>query len=151
MSDHYDYNARMRQVFPPLTSRMSLAKPLTTPADTDAYENLLQDANDLIHGPRPADYSHPIEDFSVTADFWTTWGQSRGLLKPDQAYSPEDVAMMMSLMKVSRESRKHLRENILDGPGYVGCLGRVIAERMRRGLGAAYTVVKRSWWQTRGE
>jgi hypothetical protein len=147
MSDHTDYNARLDpiRVGPAPTSRMSIAEPLATPA-SDPYENLLQDANDLIHGPRPADYSHPLQDFSVTADFWTTWGQSRGLLKPDQAYSPEDVAMMMNLMKISRESRKHLRENILDGPGYVGCLARVIAERMRRGLGAAYTVVKRSWW-----
>jgi hypothetical protein len=113
--------------------------------ETIAYEYLLQDADKLIHGARPSDYMHPLDDFSVTADFWTTWGQSRGLLKPDQAYTPEDVAMMMNLMKISRESRKHLLDNILDGPGYVGCLSRVIAERMRRGWGAAYSVVRRPW------
>jgi hypothetical protein len=40
------------------TSRMSIAESLATAA-AEPYENLLQDANDLIHGPRPADYSHP--------------------------------------------------------------------------------------------
>ncbi len=34
----------------------------------------------------------------------------------------------------------------VDGAGYFGCLGRVIAERMRRGLGAAYSkLTKRPW------
>ena len=112
----------------------------------EAHDTVLQRAHDLINGPRPADYSHPLDDFSVTADFWTTWGHSRGLLKEDQAYSPEDVAMMMNLMKISRESRKHLLDNVFDGPGYVGCLGRCIAERIRRGWGKPYEALKRKWW-----
>jgi hypothetical protein len=111
----------------------------------DAYEYLLLDADKLIHKDRQATYGHPLDDFSDTADYWTIWGHARGLLAPGAAYSPEDVAMMMVHLKISREGRLHMLDNLHDGPGYLGCLGRVIAERMRRGWGAAYSVVRRPW------
>jgi hypothetical protein len=113
--------------------------------DSDPYESILKDADTLIHGARPDDYSHPLDDFCDTADYWTNWGHARKLLAEGKAYSPEDVAMMMNLMKISREGRKHMYDNVLDGPGYVGCLGRVIAERLRRGWGSAYEAVRRPW------
>jgi len=112
----------------------------------EAYDSVNYRAENLIFGDRNKTYGHPIDDFATTAEFWTTWGQARGLLKPEAEYVPEDVAMMLNLMKISRESRVHGLDNIVDGPGYFGCLGRVIAERMRRGLGAAYSrLTKRPW------
>lgn len=113
----------------------------------EAYDSVLETAETLIFGDRNHAYGHPLDDFATTAEFWTTWGQARGFLQPEAAYSPEDVAMMQVLLKISRESRVALVDNVVDGPGYFGCLGRVIAERMRRGLGTAYSVLTRRPWQ----
>jgi hypothetical protein len=107
------------------------------------YEYNLRDADKLIHNDRNADYGHPLDDFCDTAEYWTTWGHARGWLPMDQSLVPEDVAMMMVHLKISREGRKHKLDNIVDGPGYFGTLGMVIAERMRRGWGAAYQVIHR--------
>jgi len=112
----------------------------------EAYDSVNSLAETLIFGDRNKTYGNPIDDFATTAEFWTTWGQARGLLKPEAEYVPEDVAAMIVLLKMSRESRVHGFDNLVDGCGYFGCLGRVIAERMRRGLGAAYSkLTKRPW------
>jgi hypothetical protein len=44
----------------------------------------------------------------------------------------EYVAMMMVAVKLSRESRHHQRDNIVDAAGYAGCLDMCISERERR-------------------
>jgi hypothetical protein len=112
-----------------------------------AYNSINFRAEELIFGDRSKQYSHPIEDFATTAEFWTTWCHSRRLLRPEIGFTPEDIAMMMTLMKVSRESRVSSLDNIVDMCGYVGCLGRVIAERIRRGLGVAYSRLTRRPWE----
>ena len=112
-----------------------------------AYDSINCRAEELIFGDRNKQYGHPIDDFATTAEFWTTWGHARGLMKPGAAFVPEDVPNMMVLLKMSRESRVHQIDSPLDGCGYFGCLGRVIAERMRRKLGAAYSVLSRRPWE----
>jgi hypothetical protein len=109
----------------------------------EQYEFNLRDADALIHGERNADYGHPLDDFCDTAEYWTTWGHARGWLPFEQSLTPEDVAMMMVHLKISREGRKHKLDNIVDGPGYFGTLGMVIAERLRRGWGTAYEIIRR--------
>ena len=46
---------------------------------------------------------------------------------------PEDVAMMMMLVKVAREAHAPKRDNRVDGAGYWQCLDLLIEERKRRG------------------
>ena len=78
---------------------------------------ILDEAKDLVHGNRGSDYGHPADDFKCTASLWTsylrrTYPELATLLRP------EDVAMMMALLKISREAGEHKRDNLVDLAGY---------------------------------
>ena len=63
----------------------------------ETYDNINYQAEKLIFGDRNKTYGHPLDDFTTTAEFWTTWPRSRGLLSEDREFNPEDVAAMMAL------------------------------------------------------
>jgi len=67
------------------------------------------DTNQLVT-ERGSDYGHPRDDFGRTAQLWTAY-----LKYP---IMPEDVPMMMILLKVSRERHKHKDDNLADIKGY---------------------------------
>lgn len=77
-----------------------------------------EQAHRLITGNRQKAYGHPYEDFSATAEFWSTW--LRHKYGVDIALDPHDVAYMMSLLKHSREANKHTDDNRVDICGYMG-------------------------------
>lgn len=72
--------------------------------------NCLETANKLVSGDRQQDYGHPIEDFSKTALIW------QAILGIE--ITPEQVALCMVGVKISREVNKHKPDNIIDGCGY---------------------------------
>lgn len=88
--------------------------------------SILREAHALVHGPRNQEYSHPLDDFSCTGRMW---GAILGLPGP---VSPEQVALCMVALKLSRESRKHKRDNCVDGAGYWECCQMVHEEREER-------------------
>lgn len=88
-------------------------------------ETILQEAQRLVHGDRQADYGHPLDDFSKTALIWQVI-----LGVP---VTPEQVALCMVGVKISRECNKPKRDNRVDGCGYFATLDMVIEERKRRG------------------
>ena len=73
-------------------------------------QNCLQTADSLVSGDRQQDYGHPIEDFRKTAKIWSA------ILGID--VTPEQVALCMVGVKISREVNKHKADNIVDGCGY---------------------------------
>jgi hypothetical protein len=78
--------------------------------DTPEPESALQEAQRLVHGNRGDDYGHPIHDFSRTAQIWSAvFGHE---------VSPEQVALCMVGVKISRECNKPKRDNRVDGAGY---------------------------------
>lgn len=95
-------------------------------------QNILEEANGLINGDRQADYGHPIDDFSNTSSYWTTWLRSKGYLKDGVELGPEDIPPMMVLLKLSRESNRPKRDNKVDGVGYFGTWEMVEEEQARR-------------------
>ena len=87
-------------------------------------KSILQIAHNLVHSNRGEDYGHPLDDFSKTAAFWSIYKGVR--------FSPEDVALMMVFVKVSREMNKHKEDNLVDIAGYIETLSMVIEEKKYR-------------------
>ena len=87
-------------------------------------ESILEEAKRIVHGDRGENYGHPFEDFSRTAQIWSA------ILEID--VSPEQVALCMVGLKISREVNRPKRDNIVDGAGYFETLEMVKEERKRR-------------------
>lgn len=94
-----------------------------TPEEKPA-ESVCGEADRLVSGDRNAYYGHALDDFCKTALFWST---ILGI-----QISPEQVAMCMEAVKMSREINRHKRDNLVDLCGYAKCHELVIAEKERR-------------------
>lgn len=86
---------------------------------------ILEEARGLVHGQRQETYGHPLDDFTRTAAIWTAI-----LGCP---VTPEQVALCMVGLKISREYHRPGRDNRVDGAGYFATLDLVVSERARRG------------------
>lgn len=73
-------------------------------------ETILEEALRLVHGARQAAYSHPADDFAKTALIW------QAILGIE--IRPKQVALCMCGVKISRETHKHKRDNLVDLAGY---------------------------------
>jgi hypothetical protein len=82
--------------------------------------NCLHQAQLLVSGDRQADYGHPIHDFSKTAMIWTAIFSE--ILVSEASVTPEQVALCMIGVKISREVHRHKDDNIIDMCGYARTL-----------------------------
>jgi hypothetical protein len=73
-------------------------------------KNILQEAYALTSGDRAKAYGPAKDNFNKIAELW---GAYKG-----QEFSREDVAMMMILVKVARNTFKKKRDNLVDIAGY---------------------------------
>jgi len=105
------------------TRRMTLQE-----AGLEARETILQEAQRLTHGPRQADYSHPLDDYTRTAALVNA-AFAHKLKEP---FMPEEVTLIMALVKISRQVHKPKRDNMVDLAGYAWCTDDIPAERNRR-------------------
>ena len=60
--------------------------------------NILETTSKIVSARR-SKYGSPKKNFDNTALFWTAWAQGRGY---DITFDAQDVAMMMTMVKVSR-------------------------------------------------
>jgi len=94
--------------------------------------SILEKALNLVNGERQSDYGHPYDDFSRTAKLWSA------IL--DIPISPEQVALCMVAVKLSREVHKHKKDNLVDIAGYAETLAMVVDEKaFRDGLALLHT------------
>ena len=84
-------------------------------------DTILDEAKRLVYGDRETRYGHPFQDFSRTAAMWSALFGRR--------FSPEDVALAMCCVKLSRESNRPNRDNRVDLAGYAAALDRVVEVR----------------------
>lgn len=87
-------------------------------------ETILDEAKRIVYGDRGENYGHPFEDFSRTAQIWSA---ILGI-----KVEPEQVALCMVGLKISRECNRPKRDNVVDGAGYFENLDMVKKERARR-------------------
>lgn len=95
----------------------------TPPAPVTEY-SVLEEAHALVNGPRQSDYGHPLDDFSKTAKIWES------ILGVE--VTPEQVGLCMVGVKISRETNRHKRDNLVDGIGYFLTIDKIIEEKERR-------------------
>ena len=95
---------------------------------------LLNEAKSLITGDRNNQYGPPTQDFTRTAEFWTTYLGDK--LAPGEKIEAHDMAIMMTLLKVSRIAWEPTKQDSwADASGYVACgwecvVDEAIEERM---------------------
>jgi len=74
--------------------------------------DILEEASSIISGARQEEYGKPEDSFQKIADYWGTY--------LDHPISPQDVALMMVMLKVARipEGKKASRDTMVDIAGY---------------------------------
>lgn len=89
-------------------------------------QSVLEEAHTIIYGDREKTYGHPSKNLQTIADMWTAYvhSASNGALV-DLEFSPEDVAVMMILLKAARlaNNSKH-RDSVVDICGYAALIER---------------------------
>lgn len=87
-------------------------------------DSVLQEALNIVYKDRINQYGNPEDNFKVIASFWDTYLRSKYSI-PDEIIKDKDVAIMMILFKVARESNNHKRDNLVDIIGYAECSNRL--------------------------
>jgi len=80
-------------------------------------KELLAKATTIVTGERDAQYGGPEDNFNRIADLWNAY-----LGEPDRI-GPEDVAVMMMLLKVARLAASEYKsmDSWVDIAGYAAC------------------------------
>lgn len=112
-----------------------------------ARAKILNEAMDITHKDRNANYGSPEDNFQQIADLWNAYLNARvrnvGLGSPKgYQIQPADVAVMNMLIKVARLAKtlSH-HDSAVDIAGYAACLGeiqqRLKEEETMRAMGSA--------------
>lgn len=101
---------------------------LSTPAVT--AESILATAGRIVGGDRAEQYGDMVAAHARVGELWTAYLDKR--LGITDYLTPQDVALMMVLLKVARtQGGAHSIDNYVDIAGYAGCAGE-IAERTHK-------------------
>ncbi len=80
-------------------------------------QDLVAQAIQLVYGERNEDYGHPADDYGRTAGMWSAFLGVN--------ITPYQAALMMVMVKLSREFNRHKDDNIVDAFGYLLVAGRI--------------------------
>lgn len=103
------------------------APDVSTSCTTPPTETVLEEAQRLVSRDRQGSYGHPLDDFTKTVRMWEViLGMPAGTLVPEQ------MALCMVAVKISREMNAHKRDNLVDMAGYAATIEEIKLERQRR-------------------
>jgi hypothetical protein len=85
--------------------------------------NIAEEAASIVYGDREQTYDDPNRNFDKLGYMWT--GHLLNKLKPGERITPQDVALMQVMLKISREGFRPKRDNRVDMIGYTLCLDRI--------------------------
>ncbi len=101
-------------------------------------ESILVEAQRIVHGDRNADYGHPLDNHTKTAEAFAWYIASKyGITVPLTA---EDVCWFNVLQKIARECNLPKRDNKTDVAGYTANVQMIEDERERRAVGTCSAV-----------
>lgn len=80
-------------------------------------QELLDDVRDVLF-ERSDMYGDTEDSFKTICEFWNTYLRGIDVMPTSRKLCPEDVAMMMVLLKIARETYAHKRDNMVDIIGY---------------------------------
>ena len=112
----------------PILAVEALQMSMNRMSDGVPETSILQQADATINGPRQADYGDKLTNFSQISMLWQ--GMLAHKLLPDSRITPEDVALLMMLVKMARlaKSPDHY-DSVLDIAGYAGCYDHIQRDR----------------------
>ena len=91
-------------------------------------EEILMKAADLVSNSRQESHGDTFKNHEQIAEFWNTYLDDK--LKPMASITPDEVAMMLGLLKVSRSQvGKHNIDDYVDGAAYMAIAGELKLER----------------------
>jgi len=96
-------------------------------------ESVIKEADRIVHASRQADYGHPFDNWSLTADLFTA--ALRPKLREGERITAETAVLLMELVKVARELHRPKRDTRVDLAGYAEVLDMIVTERERRAKG----------------
>jgi hypothetical protein len=91
---------------------------------TSERQAVLDEAGELIHGPRNQGYGNPQVNFQRIADFFNVFLQDQ-LTSPIQ---PHQIGWLSMFIKAAREMQSPKRDNYVDAIGYLACSWEVKAD-----------------------
>ena len=98
-------------------SKSSIAKITKRMVAGKLKETVLEEAQRITHGVRQHDYNLPENNYRQIAEI------TSAVL--GKKFTARDCCIVMIATKLSRESYKHKRDNLVDLAGYTWCLSRI--------------------------
>ena len=86
-------------------------------------EEILKAAHQCVCGDREEDYGNPEDNFKTISVFWYEYIRSSFGVR--LAIKPDDVALMMALLKIARMTHGKKADNCVDLAGYAACAGEI--------------------------
>ena len=88
-------------------------------------EEILKKAKDLISGDRNDTHGDAFQNHAEIAEYWNIFLDKK--LQPMASITAEDVALMMVLLKISRntQGKKNNMDNFIDMCGYAAIAGEI--------------------------
>lgn len=96
-------------------------------------EKILDEAKQCVCGNREQDYGTPEDSFRVIAQLWEIYIRERMVGLTDVCVNPDDVAVMMALLKIARlANNPENMDSWVDLAGYAACGGEIAGRRQER-------------------
>ena len=83
-------------------------------------KSILEEAIEILNGSRQCDYGDPVESFKRIA-------QMANLMSNSNDFTPIKCCIVLMATKLTRESKVHKRDNLVDLAGY-GCIKQLLEE-----------------------
>lgn len=88
-------------------------------------KSILAEAERCVCTDREQAYGSPEDNFALIGRLWTEYAKTRCVsISADVCIEPEDVAIMMALLKIGRIATGTFKEDsYVDACGYLSCAG----------------------------